>query len=279
MTRSITPLTQQIAEVEIWTGVGGSMDGVVIGLYQAGFNPNENSVWADFALNVANFDGYAASAAVAFLEAGTDAAGLVGAPGLGEQFLPTGVVTPNSIGGWYFRNGAGNQWFAAAALDAPFPIAVTGLEQLTIASFARFKPSGLVYRAGLQVTLLEALTVAMGNLDLNLVKLYKAGYNPSEQSTIAELDANVCDFTGYASIAIVDWNEAGSDPEGFYVVVADTVQFLATGTAASNSVGGYYVTSADGLTLKFCVPLAAPFPMGVTGLEQLPIQATKTFGR
>lgn len=278
MARAITPLAQQIAEMELHTGMTGSLNGGVARLYQVGLSIDQFTTFATINAEQADYDGYAASAALVPLAGGTNGAGLVEVPYTSVQFVPTGTTTPNSIGGWFLGNAANNQWFASAPLASPRQIAVTGLEQIAVELIARFRQQGVVWRVGTQVTLLEVLTAAMGMLDGAILKLFKDGYSPSEDSTFAEIEAQECDFTGYAQQVVADWNEAGTDPEGFVVLPADTLQFLATGTAVSNMVGGYYVVNAADDTLMFAALLDAPFAMGVTGVEQLPVEAKKTFG-
>lgn len=84
-------------------------------------------------------------------------------------------------------------------------------------------------------------------LALSVVKLFKAGFVPTVNTVVAELDAEECDYTTYAPETITAWLTPVSSPLGGKQISAPTVQFeLAADAAVPNNVGGYWIELAGG---------------------------------
>lgn len=280
MGRSVTPIPEQMAELTVLTGAMGLLNGNDLALYKYGFTPDPASTLAEMNAQICDFTNFTVLSLASWKLAGTNVNGLVVAPSLALQWYHLGVpVVSNTVGGYFVRNSGNTAWRFAVPFSQPVIMGVTGYEQLLVVAEKHFRPQGNISNLAFQIAQLEALTVAMGRLDAAIVRLYQEGYTPTESSTMADLDAVEADYDGYAEAAIVDWNEAGTDDDGEVIITADSTQFIPTGVTTPNSIGGYYVVDSTGATLKFAVPFDSPQVIGVTGFEQIVVEATKTYGR
>lgn len=112
--------TALIAELDLMTGVGGTLNGVKVHLFNTPFDLTQDSLLAEFI--EATFAGYAASAVVvwgaAFMNQNNEAETL----GPSILFAATDAVTPNQVHGYYITNGAGTVWIAAEVFATPVPM-------------------------------------------------------------------------------------------------------------------------------------------------------------
>lgn len=80
----------------------------VVKLFQASFDPDENSVVADFAAAEADFTGYAAVTLGTWSTIGVSAEGEVVALATRAFFQATDAVAPNVIGGYWLETAGGD---------------------------------------------------------------------------------------------------------------------------------------------------------------------------
>lgn len=89
---------------------------------------------------------------------------------------------------------------------------------------------------------LRVANVIRTELATSEIRLYKYGeISPNASTTLAELDAAECDFTGYAAEVITNWNAAGLNPLGGASIQASVQFATAAPYTTGNVVGGYYV--------------------------------------
>lgn len=111
------------------------------------------------------------------------------------------------------------------------------------------------------------------------IRLYKFGLAVDATTTLAQLDAVECDFTGYAAAVVAAWQAAALNPLGGASIQA-SVQFnTAAPYTIGNIVGGYYVVDTTGTDE---VLLIQPFPapgieMSAAG-QGIPITQLLIFG-
>lgn len=104
--------------------VGNFLNGAIAHLFQSPMVPSPALTLADFTAIEADFDGYAASAALTWGAVGTDPADRAWVTAQEVEWVPTGTTTPNTIYGYYVTNAAGT---ALLFWDNfPDPIPVTG---------------------------------------------------------------------------------------------------------------------------------------------------------
>jgi hypothetical protein len=90
-------------------------------------------------------------------------------------------------------------------------------------------------------------TAAQTELALSVVKLFKAGFVPTVNTLVAELDAEECDFDDYAPATITAWLDPATATDGGWRITAPTVQFLcAAAQVTPNLVGGFWIELAAG---------------------------------
>lgn len=95
----------------------GRLNGAKVHLYQNNIAVRPDTILTDF--TEADFDGYAASAAVTWGTVATDSSGNAVVYGDAKTFLCTGSVTPNTVFGYYVTNGAGSTLEYAEAFATP----------------------------------------------------------------------------------------------------------------------------------------------------------------
>jgi hypothetical protein len=119
----LIPDVTRRAIVAALIGAGGLLDALVVKLYTNDVTPGRHSVGADF--TEATFDGYAASAAVAWGSVFTDAAGQATVVGDTKQFTCTGGTTPQTVYGYTVQTAGGIVRFGER-FDTPVPITGVG---------------------------------------------------------------------------------------------------------------------------------------------------------
>ena len=127
---------------------------------------------------------------------------------------------------------------------------------------------------------LRLATVVRTELASSEVRLYKYGdVSPGATTTLAEMDAAECDFTGYAAIVVTNFNVAGLYPLGG-ASIQTSVQFAtASPYTVGNTVGGFYVVDTNG-TDELLIVQAFPDPgisMGAAG-QIIPLTVLLPFG-
>ena len=111
----------------------------------------------------------------------------------------------------------------------------------------------LIILPGTRLDLVDEAIDTGNTLDALSCKLFKQGYTPSINSTLAELDAVEANFTGYAEFTPVVWSAAYLDANKTAYTLGGLIEFAAgppTPPAAfvPNNIGGYYLY--NGTTLK-----------------------------
>lgn len=102
----------------------GDWDQATLHLYQNDFVPARDSVPADF--TEADFDGYAAGAAISWNAPITNIQGDAEVTGPMNSFVATGDTTPNEIFGYYVLDAAGTGLLWAERFDNSVSIVETG---------------------------------------------------------------------------------------------------------------------------------------------------------
>lgn len=84
-------------------------------------------------------------------------------------------------------------------------------------------------------------------LALSELNLFLAGFEPTVETTAAELLAQVANYTGYAPAVVTAFLDPISAPGGGAQITAPTEQFaLAATPAAGASIGGWWLETATG---------------------------------
>ena len=96
------------------------------------------------------------------------------------------------------------------------------------------------------------------------IKLFKSTLTPDPSTPLADFISNECDFTGYAAIAVADWNlPILSDVSGFEIGMP-LVQFMTDNpTTVGNLVGGWFYEDTGNATAVVFGTFASPVPMEV----------------
>lgn len=85
------------------------------------------------------------------------------------------------------------------------------------------------------------------SLASSVIKLFKFGLTPTNETVVADLDAAECDFDDYAPETITAWLPVVAAPGGGSQITAPTEQFLcAADQVTPNTVGGYWIELAGG---------------------------------
>jgi len=112
------------------------------------------------------------------------------------------------------------------------------------------------------------------------LRLFKQGITPSWQTTLAELQAEQCDFDGYTAggIDTGTWSAPTYGPGQSAVINAGLVTFVCTAGPGGNGnvVGGFYLVTTDDI-LWLVGQFADGFPMQVAG-QGLPVALALAFG-
>lgn len=116
---------------------------------------------------------------------------------------------------------------------------------------------------------LRRALLGLDTLDLSalltgsVVRLFQNDFQPTPLSLIT--DFTEADFTGYAAVAVADWGNVvnlGQEVIGFHA----NADYVATGTAVTNTVYGYYVPVDDiNIPWAICERFATPVPIANIG--------------
>jgi len=96
----------------------------------------------------------------------------------------------------------------------------------------------------------------------SILHLFKSPFLPSPATTLAELDAQECDFDGYAAKTITAWGDPVLAPISGYMIVAPTQTWVmgAGPIAVGNTVGGHYLEDSAGNLIDVVI-YDPPIPM------------------
>jgi len=107
--------------------------------------------------------------------------------------------------------------------------------------------------------------------------LFKEGFVPSVNSSLAEFAAQEADYTTYAAKSIAAWNDPSLASVSGYILTAQLQSFLLAATpAAPNVIGGWYLVHSDGTTLIDFGQFDPPRPMQVAD-QTIQIVPTELF--
>ena len=97
-------------------------------------------------------------------------------------------------------------------------------------------------------------TAAQTRNALSVMRLFQFGWLPTATSTLADFEANECDFDGYAPKTITAWNAPVLAGTG-YMTYAPTQTFLWTfdTDGVGNQVGGHWIETAGGALLDYSI--------------------------
>ena len=87
------------------------------------------------------------------------------------------------------------------------------------------------------VATMTALRTTLANARL---RLFKAGFAPNYDTTLANLAANECDYTGYAALTLT-WSAVGIGGDGLPQIISNRSFFQATDAVTPNTVGGWFL--------------------------------------
>jgi hypothetical protein len=111
-----------------------------------------------------------------------------------------------------------------------------------------------------QAQLYAILTgLAAGEYKTLKMMLFKNDYTPTPLTGIGDLTE--ADFGGYALMSALDFGAPFQNPDGYPEMDLPSQQWNSDGTAPSNNVYGYYVTTAGGDLLYAERFADAPIPM------------------
>lgn len=127
---------------------------------------------------------------------------------------------------------------------------------------------------------LRLASVVRTELASSEIRLYKQDeVVPGPTTTLAELDAAECDFTGYAAEVLTNWNAAGLYPLGGASIQASVQFATAAPYTVGNTVGGFYVVDVTGTDEVLVIqPFPSPgIPMSANG-QIIPLTVLLPFG-
>lgn len=129
------PKEQLLAGLTRLIGAGGPFNGAIVSLYKNPVTITRDSVLADF--DVADFDGYADSAAVTWTAPYYDVDQTALAMADAQAFISSGNTTPNQIYGFILATTARAAYLAGFAFDTPISITEAG-DAVTCLPFLRY---------------------------------------------------------------------------------------------------------------------------------------------
>lgn len=131
---------------------------------------------------------------------------------------------------------------------------------------AAFYPqAGQMWMAGIVRTALAA----------SVIRLAKNSIVPNQLTTLAELEAEEADYTGYLALTIANWNAAYMSALGAAIQMP-VQQFQPTGDAVANTIGSAWIETAGGVLVSI-ITLPEPKAMGSVN-DALPISEILRFG-
>jgi hypothetical protein len=102
------------------------------------------------------------------------------------------------------------------------------------------------------------------------LKLYNNTFVPTPASVLADFDAKEAAFTGYAPVVLSTNWITGLDANGDALLkYPQSVLFQQSGTAAVDTVAGWYIVDTDDTVLKLAGTFDNPFPFDTTGNKLL----------
>lgn len=113
------------------------------------------------------------------------------------------------------------------------------------------KARRLAYLTDLQTDELNALEIHLIQTDLP----------PLEETTLADLEAEEADFSGYAAKTAVDMDGPLVDDSGRVKLISPNQLFTHNGGGTANTIYGYYVTNAGNTVLEFWEKFETPQAM------------------
>lgn len=120
-------------------------------------------------------------------------------------------------------------------------------------------------------------TAAQTARALSVIKLFKAGFEPTPDTLVAEYDTNECDYSDYAPETITAWLDPAAAQGGGWRITAPTSQFLCVGDqAVGNMVGGFWIELAGGDVILATI-FDEPTSMSVNG-DFVQVAPTEVFG-
>lgn len=86
-----------------------------------------------------------------------------------------------------------------------------------------------------------------------VISLFKWSFVPGVSTTKAELEANECDFTDYATKVIAAWTGPVLAPVSGYQINAPVQTWTVVTATVGNTVGGYWIEDATGDVIDIVV--------------------------
>lgn len=112
---------------------------------------------------------------------------------------------------------------------------------------------------------------------LSVIKLFKAGFEPTPDNVVADYDAEEADYSDYAPQTVTAWLDPAKADTGGWRITAPTSQFLCDGDqAVGNMIGGFWVELAGGDVI-LTVIFDAPTSMSLDG-DFIQATPTEVFG-
>lgn len=113
-----------------------------------------------------------------------------------------------------------------------------------------------------------------------VLSLTKANVDESPETTKAMLEAQECDFSGYAPIVVADLSGPFIDPQGGASIVIPTQLFLFDGTDVTptvNQVHNWWIETTGGVLVAMGT-FDTPHLMGAAG-DGLPVTIALNYGK
>ena len=113
------------------------------------------------------------------------------------------------------------------------------------------------------------------DLAASTLHLFKEGFVPNVNSSLAEFVAEEADYTTYAAKTIAAWNAPALASVSGYNLTAPLQTFLLAATpAAPNMIGGWFHVHSDGTTLIEYGTFDPPRPMQVAdqSIQLVPLE-------
>jgi len=131
-----------------------------------------------------------------------------------------------------------------------------------------------------QASVLAQGTMTATRLAGAKLRLFKSGFTPAFGTTLAELNAVECDFSGYPAggVTVTSWSAPILAPGSGAMITAGLVPFAfdGGGSGVTNLVGGFYLHTSDDV-LWLIGQFPEPVPMQVPGVG-MPIALSVGFG-